>query len=80
MRSNLEKLPLYVLLDCCNLSDQLLLVSEMSVDAQNIFAEIHYEFYPILRNRTAIGVKLITYLSWPWYCAALTNSSSLAPT
>ena len=29
LRNNLEKLPLYVLLDCCNLSDQLLLVSEM---------------------------------------------------
>ena len=26
----MEKLPLYVLLDCCNLSDQLLLVSEMT--------------------------------------------------
>ena len=30
MRNSLEKLPLYVLLDCCNLSDQLLLVSEMT--------------------------------------------------
>ena len=30
MRNTLEKLPLYVLLDCCNLSDQLLLVSEMT--------------------------------------------------
>ena len=79
MRNSLEKLPLYVLLDCSNLLDQLLLVSEMTkscpqerrlmlkgwVDAQNIFAEIHYESHPTSRKRAAIGVKLLTYLSWP---------------
>ena len=76
MRNSPKKLPLYVLLDCCNLSDQLLLVSEMTkiylqerrlrgLMLKISFAEIHYEFHAISRNRAAIRVKLVTYLSWP---------------